>query len=137
MGTAHIAVPHRPCFSCRGAQKIRRMIIVLQPYPPFFENSLLEFPKIYQRILKKGIAFSKIRARIEVHYIRNAYNKHNGGNIMAFKITDACVKCGACADNCPVEAISEGDEKYVIDADVCVSCGACADNCPVEAIEEE
>ena len=55
---------------------------------------------------------------------------------MAYNITDACVKCGACADNCPVEAISEGDEKYVIDADVCVSCGACADNCPVEAIEE-
>ena len=61
----------------------------------------------------------------------------HGGKIMAFIITDACVKCGACADNCPVEAISEGDEKYVIDADVCVSCGACADNCPTEAIEEE
>ena len=43
---------------------------------------------------------------------------------MAYKITDACVKCGACADNCPVEAISEGDEMYVIDADTCVSCGA-------------
>ena len=56
---------------------------------------------------------------------------------MAFKITDACVKCGSCADQCPVEAISEGDELYVIDADVCVSCGACADQCPVSAIEEE
>ena len=55
---------------------------------------------------------------------------------MAYKITDACIKCGACADSCPVEAISEGDDKYVIDADLCVSCGACADNCPVEAIEE-
>ena len=41
---------------------------------------------------------------------------------MAFKITDACVKCGSCADQCPVEAISEGDDFYVIDADVCVSC---------------
>ena len=56
---------------------------------------------------------------------------------MAYKITDACVKCGACADNCPVEAISEGDEQYVIDADTCVSCGACCDNCPTEAIVEE
>ena len=55
---------------------------------------------------------------------------------MAYFITDACVQCGTCADNCPVEAISEGDDKYVIDADVCVSCGTCADNCPVEAIEE-
>jgi ferredoxin len=59
-----------------------------------------------------------------------------GGKIMAYNITDACVKCGACAEQCPVEAISEGDEKYVIDADVCVSCGACAAQCPVEAIEE-
>ena len=56
---------------------------------------------------------------------------------MAYNITDACVKCGSCADNCPVEAISEGDEKYVIDADICVSCGSCVDNCPVEAIVEE
>ena len=56
---------------------------------------------------------------------------------MAHKITDACVSCGTCAENCPVEAISEGDETYVIDADVCVSCGTCVDNCPVEAIVEE
>ena len=55
---------------------------------------------------------------------------------MAYSITGDCVKCGACAEQCPVEAISEGEDKYVIDADVCVSCGTCADNCPVEAIEE-
>ena len=55
---------------------------------------------------------------------------------MAYNITDACVACGTCADNCPVEAISEGDGKYVIDADACVSCGTCVDNCPVSAIEE-
>ncbi len=55
---------------------------------------------------------------------------------MAYKITDACMSCGACAANCPVEAIAEG-EPYVIDADTCISCGACADNCPVGAIEEE
>ena len=72
-----------------------------------------------------------------MHYNADAetYN-FTGGKIMAYKITDACVKCGACADNCPVEAISEGDEMYVIDADVCVDCGSCADNCPTEAIVE-
>lgn len=52
---------------------------------------------------------------------------------MAYKITDACISCGACAAECPVEAISEGDGKYVIDADTCIECGACADTCPVEA----
>ena len=52
---------------------------------------------------------------------------------MAYVITDSCISCGACAENCPVEAIKEGDGKYVIDADKCIECGACAENCPVEA----
>ena len=55
---------------------------------------------------------------------------------MAYKITDACVKCGACADACPMGIITEGDDKYVIDADQCVDCGTCADTCPNEAIVE-
>lgn len=56
---------------------------------------------------------------------------------MAFKITDACLSCGACKDECPVSAISEGETQYVIDADTCLSCGACAGVCPVGAPVEE
>ena len=52
---------------------------------------------------------------------------------MAYKITDACIACGACVDACPLEAISEGDGKYEIDAYKCAGCGACADACPVGA----
>ncbi len=55
---------------------------------------------------------------------------------MAYKITDACIKCGACEGGCPVEAIKEGDATYVIDADTCIDCGACAGGCPVDAIVE-
>lgn len=55
---------------------------------------------------------------------------------MAFEIKDGCISCGACAGNCPVGAIAEGDGKFEIDADKCVSCGACAGGCPVGAIEE-
>jgi len=56
---------------------------------------------------------------------------------MAYKITDACIACGACEAECPVNAISAGDEKYVIDAEACISCGACAGACPVGAPVEE
>ena len=56
---------------------------------------------------------------------------------MAYKITDDCISCGACAAECPVGAISEGDTAYVIDADACIACGACASACPVGAPVEE
>ncbi|MDE6614057.1 MAG: 4Fe-4S binding protein [Clostridia bacterium] len=56
---------------------------------------------------------------------------------MAYCIGDDCIKCGACAAGCPVSAISEGDDKYVIDPDVCISCGACAAGCPVSTISED
>lgn len=56
---------------------------------------------------------------------------------MAYKITDACVNCGACEGECPVGAISEQGNARVIDADTCVSCGACSAACPTEAIIED
>lgn len=56
---------------------------------------------------------------------------------MAYTITDSCLSCGACADSCPVSAISEGDTQYVIDADACLDCGSCEDSCPVGAIVSE
>ena len=56
---------------------------------------------------------------------------------MAFKITDECISCGACAEQCPVSCISEGDSKYEINAEECISCGACAGVCPVGAPVEE
>ena len=57
--------------------------------------------------------------------------------IMAYKITDACIACGACAAECPVEAITEGDGKYEIDAEKCIDCGTCAETCPVGAPQQD
>lgn len=56
---------------------------------------------------------------------------------MAYKISDKCISCGACAASCPVECISSGDTKYVIDPNACIGCGTCRSVCPVEAPEEE
>ncbi|HBR29080.1 MAG TPA: ferredoxin [Firmicutes bacterium] len=56
---------------------------------------------------------------------------------MAYKINDDCISCGVCEPECPVEAISEGEDKYVIDPEKCTDCGACADVCPVDAPQPE
>jgi ferredoxin len=54
---------------------------------------------------------------------------------MAYKINDNCISCGACVGDCPVDAITEGDPIYVINAETCIDCGACQPTCPVDAIE--
>ena len=56
---------------------------------------------------------------------------------MAYMISDECISCGACAAECPVEAISEGDGKYEINPDLCIECGNCAEVCPMGAPKAE
>ncbi|MGC9359617.1 MAG: YfhL family 4Fe-4S dicluster ferredoxin [Anaerolineae bacterium] len=58
---------------------------------------------------------------------------------MAYYITDECILCGACEAECPNEAISEGEDLFVIDPNKCTECVGffdtpqCYEVCPVEA----
>ena len=61
-------------------------------------------------------------------------NQTTRRKIMAHVISSECISCGACEATCPVEAISQGDDQFVIDADTCTDCGACVESCPVDAI---
>ncbi len=53
---------------------------------------------------------------------------------MAHIIKDDCVACGACAEECPEEAIAEGDPIFTIDAKKCTDCESCVEVCPTESI---
>ena len=57
---------------------------------------------------------------------------------MATLITDECINCGVCEPECPNEAITEGEDYYVIDPELCTECvgfhgeEACQEVCPVD-----
>jgi ferredoxin len=53
---------------------------------------------------------------------------------MPYKVTDACILCGACSAGCESNAITEGETQAYIDVTLCVECGTCERNCPSEAI---
>ncbi len=55
---------------------------------------------------------------------------------VAYQITEECVACGTCAEECSSDAIEEG-EPYVINEEKCTECGSCSEVCPVEAIVEK
>ena len=54
---------------------------------------------------------------------------------MAYRINESeCIDCGTCAEQCPVECISNEGEYYKINEEECIDCGSCAAACPVECI---
>ena len=59
---------------------------------------------------------------------------------MALLITDECINCDVCEPECPNEAISQGEEIYVIDPARCTECVGhfeqpqCVEVCPVDCI---
>lgn len=62
---------------------------------------------------------------------------------MALIITDACTLCDACVPVCPNEAITEGDDIYVINPDLCTECVGhhdepqCVLVCPADCIPKD
>lgn len=52
-----------------------------------------------------------------------------------YEISEECVQCGSCAAVCPNDAISQGEDRYLINQELCTECGTCSSECPVEAIK--
>lgn len=59
---------------------------------------------------------------------------------MALYITDECINCDVCEPECPNDAISAGEEIYIIDPNKCTECVGhydepqCQQVCPVDCI---
>ncbi len=76
-------------------------------------------------------------------FFREEYEAHIEGNcptgkckdIVQYHITDDCIGCTKCAQDCPVDAIAfMPHEVHEIDQELCIKCDGCRQICPVDAV---
>ena len=79
-------------------------------------------------------------------HFRAEYEAHLDGRcpaakcraLITYSITDDCIGCTLCSQNCPADAIPMTPyEKHEIDTEKCVRCGTCRQGCPSDAVNVE
>lgn len=78
-----------------------------------------------------------------LRYFREEYEAHINGTcptgkckeLIRYSITDDCIGCTLCAQDCPVDAIPfTPHEKHTIDQELCIKCDGCRQICPEDAV---
>jgi Na+-translocating ferredoxin:NAD+ oxidoreductase RNF subunit RnfB len=76
-------------------------------------------------------------------YFREEYVAHIEGkcptgkckNLITYSITEDCIGCTKCAQECPSDAIPANPyELHAIDPEKCIKCDICRQVCPVNAV---
>ncbi|MCK5135924.1 MAG: NAD(P)H-dependent oxidoreductase subunit E [Bacteroidales bacterium] len=76
-------------------------------------------------------------------YFRDEYEAHIRGEcpvgkckeLIRYEITDDCIGCTLCAQDCPVDAIAfRPHEKHEVNNELCIKCDGCRQVCPEDAV---
>jgi NADH-quinone oxidoreductase subunit F len=79
-------------------------------------------------------------------YFREEYEAHISGRcpagrcvkLVRYVVTEKCIGCTKCAQNCPADAIAMRPyERHEVDDEKCTRCGICRQICPSDAIMVE
>jgi len=78
-----------------------------------------------------------------LHYFREEYEAHIRGecpagrckDLIKYQITDDCIGCTLCAQECPTDAIAfRPHEKHEVNNELCIQCDGCRQVCPENAV---
>jgi NADH-quinone oxidoreductase subunit F len=76
------------------------------------------------------------RSEFETHLREKRCPAGRCSSLIHYHVTEKCIGCTLCAQNCPVEAIAYTPyERHVIDDEKCTRCGICFDVCQDDAVE--
>jgi len=81
-----------------------------------------------------------------LRYFRGEYEAHLAGHcpagkckdLIAYRVSDACIGCTLCAQKCPSDAIPMTPyARHTIDMEKCTRCDTCRQVCPMQAVYVE
>ncbi len=102
----------------------------------YFEKANIQAFEVAKRIMhdenlieRKIKWYDHIYSSIINPFFNNHYNKSK-----SFTVSDECIGCGRCEENCPVDCIVFVNKKPTWN-DKCMQCLSCISRCPTKAID--
>ena len=129
---------------CEKGISLNYLSPVVMPDNAVFYYNLDPQDKMDMLLSEAEKRLMNIRSELDKETVQNIKPKssklcqtmyHAMSKTKGFYVTEACISCGMCAENCPDGIIKIHEGKPIWPEKSCTHCTACINRCPVSAIQ--